>query len=144
MKKQKIALWIIVSALYIVGCFWLYFSTLNFDGLDLYLRREDSAWAFDCRLTALQGVIVALTPVYCLWLEFWVTGRFGRISIWCRRYGGCLVAAAVSAVWLWFQSHTAIVYPYRSNEAGSILISLWCGLVLNHCIMRARRARLTL
>lgn len=144
MQKRIIAVWIIVSALYIAGCFWLYFGTLNFDGLDLYMRQEDTAYAFDCELTALQGILIALTPVFCLWLEFWVTGRFGRISIWCRRYGGCLVVATVSAVWIWFQSHTAIMYPYHSNEAGSILISLWCGLILNHCIMRARHARLKL
>ncbi|KDF14297.1 hypothetical protein AF47_04768 [Klebsiella aerogenes MGH 61] len=142
MKKQTIALWVIGSALYIAGCFWLYLGTLNFDGLDLYMRREDTAYAIDCRITALQGIIIALTPVYCLWLEYWVTGHFARVSIWCRRYGGCLLSAAVSAVWIWFQSHTVIMYPYHSNYAGSILISLWCGLILNHCIMRARRARI--
>lgn len=88
MQKRIIAVWIIVSALYIAGCFWLYFGTLNFDGLDLYMRQEDTAYAFDCELTALQGILIALTPVFCLWLEFWVTGRFGRISIWWMPCGG--------------------------------------------------------
>lgn len=141
-KKQTIAVWIIASALYIAGCFWLYFGTLNFEGLDLYMRQEDTSYVLDCRLTALQGVIIALTPVFCLWLEFRVTGRFGRVSIWCRRYGGCLVAAVASAVWIWFQSHTAIMYPYHSNEAGSILISLWAALILILCIIRAHRVKI--
>lgn len=140
-KEQTIAVWIIISALYIAGCFWLYFGTLSFDDLD-FMSPEDVDYMVHAHTTALLGVLTAATPVICLWLEFRVTGRFGRVSIWCRRYGGCLVAAVASAVWIWFQSHTAIMYPYHSNEAGSILISLWTALILILCIIRAHRIKI--
>lgn len=49
-KEQTIAVWIIISALYIAGCFWLYFGTLSFDGLDLLMQPEDA-----CVCSGLSG-----------------------------------------------------------------------------------------
>lgn len=69
-KKQTIAVWVIASALYIAGCFWLYFGTLSFDSLDLFMRTEDDAYAADCQVTALLGSVMAMMPIICLWLEF--------------------------------------------------------------------------
>lgn len=142
MKKRKIAFWLVVSVLYFVSCCWLYFGTLNFDNLDLVTSREDFSYMADAHLTALLGVSVAVIPVICLWLEFKVTRRFGHLRFWLRRYSGCLIAAAMTAVFLWYRSHAAIEHPYSKNNCISVLTYLWCGLILNHCIMRAHRARL--
>lgn len=141
-KKQTIAVWIIVSALYIAGCFWLYFGTLSFDGLDLFMQPEDDAYAADCQVTALLGSVMAMMPIICLWLEFKIAHRFGRLRFWLRRYCGCLIAAVVSAVFLWFWGHAAIRYPYTDNNSPPVIMVVWCGLILNHCIMRARRAKI--
>lgn len=141
-KAQAIAVWSIVSALYIAGCFWLYFGTQNFDNLDLLTSREDFRYMDDAHITALLGVLTTATPIICLWLEFKVTRRFGRLRFWVRRYGGSFIAAAMAAVFLWFRSHAAIERPYSSNDFISMLSSLWCGLILNHCIIRAHRARI--
>lgn len=142
MQKRIIALWIIVSALYIAGCFWLYFGTLNFDGLD-FMSREDFSYMADAHTTALLGVLTAATPVICLWMELKVTRRFGRLKFWVRRYGGCLIAAAMASVFLWFRSHAAIEYPYSSNDFISALSSLLYGLILCQCIIKARRVKIT-
>lgn len=87
MQKRIIALWTIVSTLYIAGCFWLYFGTLNFDGLD-FMSPEDVDYMVHAHTTALLGVLTAATPFLCLWLEFKVTRRFGRLRFWVKRYGG--------------------------------------------------------
>lgn len=141
-KKQIIALWIIVSALYIVGCFWLYFGTLNFDGLD-FMSRQDVDYMVRAHTTALLGVLTAATPFFCLWLEFKVTRRFGRLKFWLRRYGGCLIAAAMTAVFLWFRSHAAIEYPYSHNNFTGIMIALLFGLILCRCIIKSCRVKIT-
>ncbi len=141
-KKQTIAVWSIVSALYIAGCFWLYFGTLNFDGLDLYMRPEDDAYAADCQVTALLGSVMAMTPVICLWLEFKIVNRFGRLYFWLRRYYGCLIAAMASAVFLWFWGHAAIRYPYTDNNSPPAIISVLSALILCQCIKISRRVRI--
>gem|GEM_PF-2639781 len=128
--------------MYIAGCCWLYFGTLNFDGLDFVTSREDLDYMADAHITALVGVLTTATPIICLWLEFKVTRRFGRLRFWVRRYGGSFIAAAMAAVFIWFRSHAAIEHPYSNNDFIIALISLWYGLILNHCIMRARRERI--
>lgn len=141
-KEQTIAVWIIISALYIAGCFWLYFGTLSFDDLD-FMSPEDVDYMVHAHTTALLGVLTAATPVICLWLELKVTRRFGRLTFWVRRYGGCLIAAAMASVFLWFRSHAAIEYPYSSNDFISTLSSLLYGLILCQCIIKARRVKIT-
>lgn len=141
MRKRTIALWGIVSAIYIAGCVWLYFGTLNFDGLD-FMSREDFSYMTDAHITALLGVLTTATPIICLWLEFKVTRRFGRLKFWGRRYGGCLIAAAMVSAFLWLRSHAAIEHPYSHNDFISVLNAFLYALILNHCIMRAHRVRI--
>lgn len=62
-KAQAIAVWSIVSALYIVGCFWLYFGTLNFDGLD-FMSPEDVDYMVHAHITALLGVLTTAPPSF--------------------------------------------------------------------------------
>ncbi|MEM8194039.1 hypothetical protein Q4R90_17370 [Morganella morganii] len=142
MSNKKIAFWLIVSALYLAGCFMLYFGTLNFDDLDLITSSRDLDYVVDAYLFALCGSGMAAVPIVCLWLEFSVTRRFGRLTFWWRRYGGCVIASVATAVFLWFRSHAAIAYPYSGNTVTFLLIAVWCGLVLNHCIMRAHSVQL--
>lgn len=142
MQKRRVIFWLTASVLYVAGCCWLYFGTLNFDNLDLVMSREDFNYMTQTHIAAFLGVTVTAIPVICLWLEFKVTRRFGSLRFWLRRYSWCLITAAMTAVFLWYRSHAAIEYPYRSNSFFTFLISLWCGLILNHCIMRANRVRL--
>ncbi|ETO41277.1 hypothetical protein [Morganella sp. EGD-HP17] len=143
MLKRKIAFRLTVSALYLAGCFLLYFGTLNFDDLDLITSSRDFDYVADAYLFALCGSGMAAVPVVCLWLEFSVTRRFARLMFWWRRYYGCVIASAAAAVFLWFRSHAAVAYPYSDNTVTFLLIGGWYGLVLNLCIMRAHRTRLT-
>lgn len=142
MLKRKIVSRLTVSAVYLTGCFLLYFGTLNFDDLDLITSSRDFDYVADAYLFALCGVGMAAVPVVCLWLEFSVTRRFGRLTFWWRRYCGCVIAAAAAAVFLWFRSHAAIADPYSDNTVTFLLIGGGYGVILNHCIMRTHRARL--
>ncbi len=142
MQKRKIAFWLTVSVLYIAGCCWLYFGTLNFDNLDLVTSREDFNYMADAHITALLSVLTTATPIICLWLEFKVTRRFGRLKFWGRRYGGCLIAAAMVSAFLWLRSHAAIEHPYSHNDFIRVLNAFLYALILNHCIMRAHRVRI--
>lgn len=140
--KWKTAFWQVVSVLYALGCVWLYFSTLNFSELDFLMSPEDFVYMQDCLLFALHGVIMALVPVLCLWLEFCASKRFGRISFWCRRYGVWVTVAVIAAVLLWFRSHAAPERPYSDEKMSLYFISAGCWLVLLNCINRAGRRRL--
>lgn len=143
MKQKPIYLWVMVSVLYVSGCLWLFFGTLNFEGLNLFMRREDDAYVADCQETALLGSVMAMMPVVCLWLEFRVTGRFGRLRFWLRRYCGCLTATTVIAVFLWFWGHAAIRYPYTDSNSPPAIIAVLSVLILCQCIKTSRRVRIT-
>lgn len=142
MSNKKIAFWLVVSAVYLTGCFLLYFGTLNFDDLDLITSSRDFDYVADAYLFAFCGVGMAAVPVVCLWLEFSVTRRFGRLMFWWRRYYGGVIASAVPAVFLWFRSHAAIADPYSDNTVTFLLIGGGYGVILNLCIMRAHSVQL--
>lgn len=143
MKKKQIYLWATVSVLYVSGCLWLFFGTLDFDGLDLVMSRRDSQYQTDCWFTALRGFLVSLLPAVCLWLEFRVTGRFGRLRMWWGRYRLCLSLAVLTAIYLWYRSHIPIIYHYSRENSSNGLLSGWCTLMWCICIMQCYRVRIT-
>lgn len=143
MKKKQIYLWATVSVLYVSGCLWLFFGTLDFDGLDLVMSRRDSQYQTDCWFTAARGFLVAQLPILCLWLEYRVTGRFGRLRIWWSRYCVSLLLAVLTAMYLWYRSHIPMTSPYRQENSSTGLLSGWCTLLWCICIMQCYRVRIT-
>ncbi|HCB2859842.1 hypothetical protein [Klebsiella aerogenes] len=138
-QKREVVRWLLVSVAYLVAACWIFIGSLDFGELYLAMGWEDFDHQIDCKVMAVLGVFMVMTPIYCVWLEWWVMQRFGRLRFLCRRYGVSIATAAAASVLYWLRSHADIEYPYHSESIFADTGIVVSALILALCTIQAGR-----